>query len=138
MDGGEVQRLMPLALRGRALAELAEHDPVTLGSVVELTLRAGSMRALRRDDRGDRGDPERSRGDVIDDRAAAGGVLGARELRAEDVDQRQAAGERDPGVAIVRVEQVFAALEGEPGPGLYRFVSFGTHRDPDLALAVEL
>src|SRR5665213_3374027 len=96
------------------------------------------VRALGRDDRGDRGDPERARGDVVDDRAAAGRVPRARQLRAKQIDQREAAGEDDAGVAVVRVEQIAAALEREPGPRLDRFVTLRAHRDPDLPLAVEL
>src|SRR5665213_497858 len=121
-----------------AVAELTEHDAIVFAAVLELPRCTDGVRALGRDDRGDRGDPERARGDVVDDRAAAGRVPRARQLRAKQIDQREAAGEDDAGVAVVRVEQIAAALEREPGPRLDRFVTLRAHRDPDLPLAVEL
>jgi hypothetical protein len=100
--------------------------------------RPDGVRALRADSRRDRRDPERARRDVIDDRTAAARIVCARQLRAEEVGKRKPAGEDEPGVAIVRVEKIAAALEGEADGGLDRLVAFGAHRDPDLSLPIEL
>ncbi len=138
MDGGEVHRFVPFALARGAFAEGAEDDAIGFAAEFERVGGARAVRALRGDDRADRGDALRLVRHVVDDRTALRAIRAARELRAEEILEGEAARERDAGVAIVRVEHVLAADERHARARLHGFVAFGAHRDRDLALAVEL
>ncbi len=75
---------------------------------------------------------------MIDDVTAARPVGRAGELRTEEIAQRKPARQNEAGVAVIWIEEILSANERQTGAGLYGFVTFGTHRDRDFALPIEL
>ena len=77
----------------------------------ERVCRTDGVGTLRGDDRTDRGNAQVARGDVVDDAPAAGAVGGPRQLGAEEILEREAAGQNHAGVPVVRIEQIDAAAK---------------------------
>ena len=66
---------------------------------------------------------------------AAAVVIGrAREQREHDLVRREADAEREPEIAVVRSEDILAALERHRGAGLQRFVPLAAERERALCL----
>ena len=65
-------------------------------------------------------------------------VVGAREEREQHLVRRHADSEVEPEIAIVRHEDILAALERHRRAGLDRFVTFACRGERNLALAIEL
>ena len=82
--------------------------------------------------------PSRLRIVVVGKLAAAVVVGGAREDREHDLVRRKADAERESEIAVVRRENIFAALEGHGCTGLQRFVSLAAQRERHLTLPIEL
>ena len=83
---------MPLAFARRAFAELTENRSSRLAAQVDRVRGSYGVRALGRDNRADRGDPEFPGSDVVDDLTTLGTIGRARKLGTKQFLEREAAG----------------------------------------------
>ena len=138
MNGGEVDRLVPLALARRAVAEGGEDRAPALAAQAQCVGGADGMGELGGDDRGEARDAELPARIMVRELPPRRLVGGAGEEREQHVVGAEPDAEREAEVAIVGEEEVVPAGEGHRGPRLHAFVPLACRGEGNLALPVEL